>query len=229
MVRRAGPLPASTLNIDLLAASASLGRVLGRSGCRRFVGVGTCFEYDVERSPLSEDAPTRPCHLYSASKLSLFLLLQQIGKLTGMEVAWARLFYLYGPWEDERRLVASVASALARGERVELTPGEQVRDFLHVADVGSALATIAAGDLRGAVNVASGEAVSVREVAETLAGLAGRQDLVVLGARAYSPGDPMTVLGDPTRLRSQCAWRPSRSLREGLAETLGWWRERTPT
>jgi nucleoside-diphosphate-sugar epimerase len=214
------------VNVDLVAASARLALALADGGCRRFVGVGTCFEYDVDRGQLSEETPPRPRHLYSASKLSLFLLLEQIEPLTGMETAWARLFYMYGPHEDERRLVASVARALLRGERVDVTPGEQIRDFLHIEHVGTALTAIALTTIRGAVNVGSGEPVTVREIVETLSRLAGRDDLISLGARPYPDDEPMVVYANTDRLRGNVGWRASYTLAAGLAATVAWWRGR---
>jgi UDP-glucuronate decarboxylase len=215
----------SSLNVDFLAASTRLAFALAESGCGRLVGLGTCFEYDVDSGRLSEETPTRPRHLYSASKLSLFLLLEQIAALTELEVAWARLFYLYGPYENERRLVSSVAQGLVRGERVEVTPGEQLRDFLHVEDVGSALAAIAGSSVLGPINVCSGEPVTVREIVERLGRAAGRPDLVALGARPYPDGEPTVVLGDNGRLRSEVGWSPRIRLSEGLEQTWQWWRD----
>ena len=218
----------SPVNVDFVAASARLAHALGTAGCRRFVGLGTCYEYDTDLGRLAEDAATRPRHLYSASKLSLHLLLEQIAPLAGLEVAWARLFYLYGPHEDERRLVPSVARSLVRGERVEVTPGEQVRDFLHVADVGGAIAAIARSSTLGPINVCSGEPVTVREIVETLGRAAGRPDLIAVGARPYAPDDPMVVVGDNRRLREETGWTPTIELAAGLERTWDWWKSSAP-
>jgi nucleoside-diphosphate-sugar epimerase len=214
----------SSLNVDFVAASARLALALAECGCRRLVGLGTCYEYDTDIGRLSEDAPTRPRHLYSASKLSLYLLLEQIARVTQLQVAWGRLFYLYGPHEDERRLVASVAQSLVCGERVEVTPGAQVRDFLHVEDVGSALAAIAGSTVCGPINVCSGEPVTVREIVEALGRVAGRPELIALGARPYADGDPLVVYGDNRRLREEVGWTPRFELGDGLEQTWDWWK-----
>ena len=100
--------------------------------------------------------------------MSFHLLLEQIGALTGMSTVWARLFYLYGPGEDPRRLVASIIRSLLRSESVAISPGEQVRDFLHVDDVAAAIAHIAEGELTGPVNVGSGIPVTVAHLARTV-------------------------------------------------------------
>jgi nucleoside-diphosphate-sugar epimerase len=123
-------------------------------------------------------------------------------------------------------LVASVARALARGERAPSSHGRQLRDFLHVEDLADAFGALVAADVTGAVNIAAGTSVSIREVVELLGELSGRPELVELGALPARPGDPDELSADVRRLREQVGWRPSRSLTDGLRETLVWWRER---
>ncbi|MEA2139827.1 MAG: UDP-glucose 4-epimerase, partial [Solirubrobacteraceae bacterium] len=119
---------------------------------------------------------------------------------------------------------ASVARALAAGERAPTSAGLQRRDFLHVDDVAAAFAAIVASGATGAVNVGSGEAVTVRSIAEQLAAAAGRPELLDVGALPDRPGDPPEIAADVARLRDEVGFAPSWSLADGLAETLGWWR-----
>lgn len=201
-------------NRDCLAASL---RLLRRAACR-VVFAGTCFEFDTSLGRLSEDSPTKPTTLYAESKDTL-----------GREVrgrdnaAWVRFFYQYGPWEDERRLVPSIIRALRRGEPAKLSPGDQRRDFLHVEDVAAAVCAIATSGLTGSANIGSGEAPSVKEIALTIAALAGRPDLLRFGEIPYGPGEPMLIVADNAKLRST-GWAPRYSLEEGLRRTLAWWR-----
>ena len=210
-------------NLTALADSLNLARAASDGGCRRLVALGTCFEYDTRLGTLSETSPTAPRTLYAACKLALHLVLDQMRNKT-MGVTWARLFYLYGPMEDARRLVPSVARALLAGEAAAISPGQQVRDFLHVEDVAAALVTLGERDLDGVFNIGSGHPVTVAEVALTLGRLTGRESLVRLGARPYAPGDPMYVCADVARL-SSTGWRPTYNLESGLSDTIRWWRD----
>jgi nucleoside-diphosphate-sugar epimerase len=210
-------------NTALVAASAALATQLGRAGCRRFVGLGTCLEYDVSTGTLAESTLTRPASLYAASKLATFLLMEQVGALTGMEVAWARLFYQYGPSEDHRRLVPATIRALQSGEEAPVTKGEQVRDFLHVEDVAAAIWSIARSGVVGAVNVGSGEAITVRGLVEIIGAIVGRPELLAFGAIPDRRGDPPYVCADNRRLVKECGWRRSRNHEDGLRETVEWW------
>jgi nucleoside-diphosphate-sugar epimerase len=204
----------SPLNHEWVAASLRLARAIR---CRRFAVTGTCFEYTMTDRPLAETSPAEPTTLYAQSKLALLRHLQAMD----LELTWLRIFYQYGPREDPRRLVPSIIRSLRRGEPVALTPGEQIRDFLHVADVASAI--VAALNLTGIVNIGSGTGVTVRHIAETIGDLTGRRDLIRLGAKPYAPGDPMHVVAETTKLRST-GWQPRYDLRAGLAQTIDWWR-----
>src|SRR5262249_41848694 len=121
-------------NVSFAAATARFADSVHRAGCRRFVGVGTCFEYDLRRvvDALAEIDPTGPHTKYGAGKDSARELLSGV-LASRCSLVWARLFFLYGPRESERRLVPAVARALIRGDAAKVTSGEQIRDFLHVA------------------------------------------------------------------------------------------------
>jgi nucleoside-diphosphate-sugar epimerase len=210
-------------NVELMAATLRFAERLADTGCARFVGVGTCFEYDTDRGYLDEQTPLGPRFLYSAAKAGTYLALKNYGFAT-MTVCWARLFYLYGPFEDERRLVSSVIQSLLRGEASECTAGQQVRDFLHVADVASALCAIARSSVTGAINVGSGSPVTVAHVVTTIGQLLGRPELVKLGARPARQGEPPFVCARNQRLIEDTSWQPHFTLSDGLQNTIEWWR-----
>ena len=140
-------------------------------------------------------------HVYSASKLALKTLALQLAADAGVAMTWARVFYLYGPHEDARRLVPFVEGKLRAGEPVRLrSHGRQVRDFLHVDDVAAGLDHAATLGRCGVVNIASGEGVTVRDLALDLARRAGRPELLSFAPDDTPLAEPMTVVGDATRL-----------------------------
>ena len=227
-----GKYLSSEMNLDHLEAGLRLARQLAAAGCRKLVATGTCFEYDLARrgggarERVSEESPTAPRSLYAACKRSLQQVLEQFSALSGMAVAWPRLFYQYGPFEDERRLVPSIILALLEGRSVALTPGEQVRDYLHVEDVASAILATGLGSLTGPVNIGSGIPVTVREIAQTLGRISKRPELLDLGARDYPPDDPRFVCADNRKLVGATDWSPHWTLEAGLTQTLEWFRRR---
>ncbi len=220
----AGKYLQSAENLELLSASWKLAAGLASAGCKRLVAVGTCFEYDTDAGYLSEATALRPRSLYAAAKASLGLLLEQLQSLTGMEVAWVRLFYQYGPYEDERRLVPSVIVSLLRGRVAAVGHGTQIRDYLHVEDVARAIWAVGVSGLTGPVNVGSGQPVTVREIVSTVGALLGRSDLIAWSARPVDEADPPFICANNGRLVRNTSWTYRYSLEDGLKQTIEWWR-----
>jgi len=216
-------------NLRCVDGSLRLLGALSGAGCRRAAFIGSCFEYDFDPGYLSESGPVRPRSLYAAAKLATRFLGEQVAAARGTSWAWIRLFYQYGPFEDRRRLVPHVIETLMRGEPVPVTRGLQVRDFLHVRDVASAVVAVALGQLEGVVNVGSGQPVTVRQIVATLESLLGRPGAAQFGARPDNPTDPPFVCANNRRLVEATGWSPRYDLAGGLAETVEWTRRRSGT
>lgn len=210
-------------NLLHLQWALDLVQIAAEVNCRRFVGAGTCLEYDTDQGTLSEHGVLAPRTLYSVSKLATFAIARDFAIQRKMEFAWLRFFYQYGPHEHTRRLVPDVISTLLRGKRAAVSEGTQTRDFLHVADVGSAVAGVATSDLTGPVNIGSGIPVTVRKIVETTAELCGGLDRIDYGALPQRAGDPPLIVADNHRLLGT-GWKPRFDLRTGLADTVEWWR-----
>lgn len=187
----------SPRNLACLAGTIALAEGAIAAGVRRFLGVGTCFEYDLAAGHLSIDTPLKPSTPYAAAKAATFLALSQALPAAGMSFIWCRLFYLYGEGEDPRRLTAAIRMQLSRGATIDLTSGGQIRDFLDVAEAGSRIAALVNSDRCGPVNICTGQGVTVRALAESIADEYGRRDLLRFGARPDNLVDPPCIVGIP--------------------------------
>ena len=183
-------------NLDCLSGTLALAKGVVQSGVKRFVGIGTCFEYDPTSGRLSTDTPLRPSTLYAGTKVSVFTTLSQWLPLQGIEFAWCRLFYLHGEGEDLRRLVPYLRSKLAAGEIAELTSGNQIRDFLDVREAGKMIVKTVLSDKNGPINICSGQPITIRQLAEQIADEYGRRDLLKFGARPDNIVDPPCIVGE---------------------------------
>lgn len=213
-------------NISALAATVDLMTTLGEIGCNRFAMAGTCAEYDTRRGWLKEGGPTRPETLYAATKLAAGEITQQVARTDGLQVAWGRIFYPYGPGEDERRAVPAAIRSLLFGSPFKATLGEQIRDYIHVEDVASAFVTLLDNSATGLYNVCSGVPVTMRHLMEAIGDLTGRTDLLEFGAIPYRDWEPMFICGDNSRLKT-LGWSPRYRLLDGLRQTIDWWRRRS--
>lgn len=185
----------SPRNMDCLIGTLAAAQGAARAGVRRFVGIGTCFEYDVNFGTLAVDTPLRPTTLYASAKAAAFLTLSQWFAGQDVSFAWCRLFYLYGEGEDPRRLVPYLRAQLTAGAHAELSSGNQIRDFLDVEVAGRRIVQAASSEVQGPVNICSGVPVTVRELAERIADEYGRRDLLMFGARPENLVDPARVVG----------------------------------
>jgi dTDP-6-deoxy-L-talose 4-dehydrogenase (NAD+) len=187
----------STLNIECLKGTLALGQAFAEAGGERFIGIGTCFEYEISAEPISIEGRLVPATLYSACKVAAFHTLQRFFADRKIAFAWCRLFYLYGEGEDERRLVPYVRQRLAAGQEVLLTHGNQIRDFLEVKEAARIIARIALGGGQGAFNVCSGRGVTVKKLVESIADEYGRRDLLKFGARQEKEVSQSAIVGIP--------------------------------
>lgn len=193
----------SPKNLDCLSGTLALAKACVHTKIRNFVGIGTCFEYDcgAAHQRLTITTPLKPQTPYAAAKAAAYMSLSQYFAEADVLFAWARLFYLYGEGEDERRLIPYLRSRLSRGMPAELTSGRQVRDFMDVQEAGRTIVDIAIDERQGAINVCTGQAVTVKALAVRIADEYGRRDLLHFGARPDNLVDPPRVVGAPGSIR----------------------------
>lgn len=190
-------------NAAWVAASDAMAAAFAEGGGRRFLGIGSCAEYadaaGEDALPWPETRRIAPATPYGQAKAELAVRLAR----QPFDLAWARLFLMFGPGEAPARLVPSVARALVEGREARIASGRPVRDVASTRFLGDALAALAASGVTGPVNVASGEGRTLAHVARLLARAAGREDLLRLGALPDRPGEVPAMVADIGRLRHE--------------------------
>jgi GDP-4-dehydro-6-deoxy-D-mannose reductase len=184
-----------------------------------------------ERLPVDEEAALRPQNPYAVSKAACDLLGGQYADATGLRVVRLRPFNHTGPGQSDDYVVGTLtrqvaeAEAAGRSEALVRTGNpDSARDFSDVRDV--ARAYVAAAQLDpGVYNVASGRAVSVRELIELVRAAARipvRHEVDPARVRAH---DVPEVRGSAERLRAATGWAPEIPLEQTVADALEGWRE----
>ena len=221
-----GKLIASPENFAWVSASMALVDAFAQEGGKRLLVSGSAYEYDWNYGFCSERlTPAVPNTPYGACKQALATLVESYAAAVGLSASWGRVFFLYGPHEHPQRLVSSVILSLLKGEGAKCSHGRQIRDYMHVQDVADALVAILDSDVRGALNVCSGQATTLREIVTAIGDVVQRPDLILLGAIPARANDAHMVVGDPSRLRDEVSWNPRWSLDAGLRQTIEWWQE----
>jgi len=193
-------------------------------GCSHWIGVGSQAEYGSRARILKEDLPANPVTAYGVAKLATGLLTRKMSEMSGMLHTWVRLLAAYGPGDDTKHLIPSVIQTLLSGKKPSLTKGEQLWDYMYVADAANALCRIAVSGAIGTFNLASGETVQIRNLVEHIRDLVDPLLPLGLGDVSYGPDQIMHLEADISRLRSATGWKPEISLDEGLRRTVEWYK-----
>ena len=196
-----------------LPAQSHFLRSLIESGLPRLVVAGTCLEYGMQSGCLTEDMMALPSNPYGLAKDALRRELQFIRAMTPFDLRWLRMFYLYGEGQAPTSLYSQFHAAIARGDEwFDLSPGDQLRDFLSVEEAAAAIVDVAlAGEAPRLLNVCSGKPVTVRRLVEHWRADAKADIALNFGFLKYPAYEPFAFWGDNSRL---CA------LREGVARAL---------
>lgn len=224
-----GKWAAAPENFQWVRASLNLLTAFREAGGSRVVSAGSCLEYDWNYGYCSEArTPCAPHTVYGTCKHALQQLASAMATSGGFSSAWGRIFFLYGPHEHPDRLVASVVRSLLASQPARTSHGQQVRDYLYVEDVADAFVRLLESGVQGPINIASGQAVALKEIVLRLGELTSRPDLIQLGAIPAAATDTPLVVADVTRLRTELGWTPAWDLTRGLGATIDWWRANMP-
>lgn len=175
----------------------------------------------------TEDAPCAPLTAYGADKLGSELHAAVAWRVHGVPTLGLRFFNVYGPRQDPASpysgVVSIFAARLARGEGLVLHgDGRQTRDFVFVADVVAhlmaAMAHLRAAGGATVLNVCTGRASSVQDLARSLGALFGAAPALSHGPAR--PGDIARSLGSPARATATLGVAAATPLPAGLAALL---------
>jgi UDP-glucose 4-epimerase len=209
-----------------VGGTVSVMEAMRDAGVRRVVLASSGAVYGEQaHQPVREDQSPNPQSPYAVSKLSAEYYVRTIGALWGIETVVLRIFNAYGPGQNLPPFNPPVVprflhQALRGGSLVIFGGGGQTRDFVYVDDVVDALvAASSATDVdRRIINVGSGHATSINELASLVAKATG-QKIELLHSPAES-GGVSRLRADVSTARKLLSYDPQVSLDQGLRLTL---------
>jgi nucleoside-diphosphate-sugar epimerase len=159
-------------NPDMLVANLRMAQAVLQACTKtvpaHLVYVSSDAVYADEPRPLSETTPTAPSSLHGVMHLARELMLQTLGNIP---LAVVRPTLIYGEGDPHNGYGPNQFLRLAREKKpiVLFGEGEERRDHVHIGDVGEIIARAVVNRSTGTINAVSGEAVSFRKIAETVA------------------------------------------------------------
>jgi nucleoside-diphosphate-sugar epimerase len=218
--------PAAIVETGVLGTLAVLEAAVA-AGARAIVNAGSSSEYGLKSHPPSEGEATAPNSAYAVAKAAATMYGRWLARERGQAVTTLRLYSIYGPWEEPRRLMPTLVSRALQGTLPPLVDPSIARDFVHVDDACDAFlaAARAAEPAVGRIyNVASGSQTTLGqlvELARSLFGVAEEPEWGTYEARSW---DTNTWVGDPALIAAELGWSARRSLRDGLMQFADWMR-----
>ncbi len=198
-----------------LDASLRLLDVLTRSGLRKMIIAGSCWEYGQASGAATEDHHPTELSVFAATKRALHRVVDSVARHSEFQYCWARIFFVYGPGQRATSLIPAVRAAYAAGRSPDIREPEAAHDFVYVEDVAAALVALAASDApSGVFNIGGGHATSVGQVANKVADYYGKP-------RPFDPAPAECGFwADTAKIRKATGWQARVGLDDGLGKTL---------
>lgn len=193
--------------------STQLAEAMACTGAARLVNTGTSWQH-------YHQADYRPVNLYAATKQAFEDILAYYHDARGLSHITLKLFDTYGPRDPRRKLVNLLLESARSGAVLDLSPGEQVLDLLHVDDVVAAFRVAGERLLASEAPLCEtyllgGTRLTVRKLADCITRATGRPILAQWGGRPYRPREVMAPVASGAALPS---WTPGVGLEQGLSE-----------
>ena len=207
-----------TLNVLQLARQSDVGLTVHTStsevyGSARYV-------------PIDEEHPLQGQSPYAASKIGADYMVDSYHRSFGLPVTTVRPFNAYGPRQSDRAIVPTIVTQALSASEVRLGNLSPTRDLTYVTDTAEGYILVAESPeaVGQTINIGSGREISIRELAETILRLSGRNVPIVLDDERVRPegSEVERLCADSSKALRISGWRPKISLQKGLADTMDW-------
>ena len=202
-------------------------------GTRRVVHTSTSEVYGTAQTmPISEDHPLQGQSPYSASKIGADMMAEAYARSFAVPVVTLRPFNTFGPRQSERAIVPTIIRQALDPNCAEILVGDisPLRDLTYVKDTARAFMAAGSSKLEygSAYNAGSEHVVSIKQVLELIIELSGSNKPVKSEETRQRPANSevRALQANATRFNRATGWKAAVNLREGLTNTIAWWRRR---
>jgi nucleoside-diphosphate-sugar epimerase len=182
----------------------------------KVVMVGTAAEYGAGTTPFGEDQPDDPRSPYALSRAKANRYALSLAESSALSVSVLRLFSVYGIGQPANMFLPQLITHAVSGREFRMTEGSQIRDFVHVEDVATALIAAAGHTGNTLINIGGGVGYRLADLARTVWRYC-EADPVMLRIGALQPvGDgSFDTLADIGRAKQLLGWTPRRQFLAG--------------
>lgn len=190
-------------------------------GCKVFVGAGSQAEYGRKDKPLTGDMPCDPENGYGIAKLCAGQMSRIECEKYGIDHIWTRILSVYGPYDGKNAMIPQLIEKLRRKESPEMTPCEQIWDYMYSGDAAEALYHLAESGVSGKVYpLGSGTGKPLKEYVECVRTIVAPDVEVKYGAIPYSDKQVMHLVADISDLIADTGYTPETNFANGVNKVV---------
>ena len=149
--------------------TTDLAQYIAHSDVEHLIILGTCAEYGYQSAPSTAGiTKLNPNTLYAKQKVIAFNSVKELLQKSDVRLTWARIFYPYGPNQDQKRLIPYLIHSLKNGEPILLADISSVHDWITTRDIASAMSWAISNELPTEIDVGTSFGFTNLELLVTL-------------------------------------------------------------
>ena len=190
---------------------------------KKIIYFGSGLEYGDNKTAINETFPSSPKNFYARVKTKNSKASLALAKKINAPLIVIKPFNLYGPY-DNKSVIFHLIKSVIKNEKIILTKGEQIRDYLYITDLVKLLNIIInnyeAVENNSILNVGSGVGIPLNQIFVKIFKLMDSK--VEYKTRVYRSNDYFNQIADINKAKKLFNWYPSTSLDLGLSKTIEW-------
>ena len=203
-------------NFKYAQFTTNLARYIAHTEVTHLIILGTCAEYGLQVGPSTAGVTKlSPSTLYAEQKVAAFKSANELLQNSDIRFTWARIFYPYGPNQDQKRLIPHLIRSLKNGESVVLADTSSIYDWITTRDIASAISWTIDNELPTEIDVGTSFGftnlellIALEQLLETTNQLPGRE--------MHTLGQNEVFVASKTSPLFASGWSPTDSLKTGL-------------
>mgnify|MGYP001474065100 FL=1 len=183
-----------------------------------FINTGTFAEY------FNGDDDFNPAYFYAATKTASRSILNYYSNAYNFKQTTVVPYTIYGDNDSSKKIIDLIFESIESEKKLELSPGEQVLDFIHIDDVLSFYQHLIKhkNKIPNKTNfkLGTGEGHNLQQVSSIIESVTNKKTNINWGGKEYRQSDVMYAVANLHEIKDKLTWRPKISLNEGIMKII---------
>jgi len=199
------------------------------SKIKKFVQIGSCIEYGKKKSPQKEDKNifNKTYSVYGKAKLMSTRFLLNLYKESNFPVTILRLYLVYGTHQDPNRIIPITIMNSLKNNEFECSKGTQIRDFLYIDDLISAIIKVLKSkkSIGEIFNIGSGKPIMIRNIIYKIHKII-KSGKPLFGKIKFRRDEIMKLYPNTSKIKKILSWKQKININVGLKKTIAFYKKK---